>query len=32
MFVWFEMKKVCGLSAEDSLPSIELYPCVYKKR
>jgi len=32
MFVWFEMKKTCALPPEDSFPSIELYPCVYKKR
>jgi len=32
MFVWFEMKKICELPPEDSMPSVELYPCVYKKR
>jgi len=32
MFVWFEMKKTSALPPEDSFPSIELYPCVYKKR
>lgn len=32
MFVWFELKKICAVPTEDCLPSIELYPCLYKKR
>jgi len=32
MFVWFELKKICAVPAGDCMPSIELYPCVYKKR
>ena len=32
MFVWFELKKVGAVPADDSMPSIELYPCLYKKR
>jgi len=32
VFVWFELKKVCELPAEENMPSIELNPCVYKKR
>jgi len=32
MFVCFELKKICELPAQDCMPSIELKPCVYKKR